>query len=81
MMSYSNASVYELDQPERKSGVMKIQRRVSPPLSPLERTGNIYKNSAENSIIKIPPGKKTLRRADGSILWNLPAVSGKISNS
>ena len=59
-MSYNNASVYELDQPERKSGVMKIQRRVSSPLSPLERTGNIYKNSAGNSIIKIPPGKKNI---------------------
>jgi hypothetical protein len=79
MMSYNNASVYELDQPERKSGVMKIQRRVSPPLSPLERTENIYKNSAGNSIIKMSPGKKNTGSAFRLIFWILPAVSGKIS--
>jgi hypothetical protein len=71
MMSYSNASVYKPDQPERKSGVMKIQRRVSPPLSPLERTGNIYKNSAGNSIIKIPQGKKNTAAAPGPIFLEL----------
>jgi len=35
-----------------------IQRRVSPPLSPLELTANIYKNSAGNSIIKYLAGQK-----------------------
>jgi hypothetical protein len=63
---------------ERKSGMVKIQWRVSPPLSPLEQMGKIYKNSAGNSIIKYPVTKKNAGSAGQPIFWKLPHISGKM---